>query len=257
MAEKMRAAWWWIDRWRKSTAYTDMTLAQQGAYRNLLDELWLRDGLLPNDDRILAKISGDAFSWIEVRTVVMARFYLTDAGWRHETHDEVAGQSKTFKEAQIDAAKARMKNAPRDAKGRLISTRVDQPGSPAGIHPEVHPSVHPPSPSPSPSQTPKKKNPPTPRPSKGGMVGFSDFYDSYPRKAKRPDAMKAWEQVGGREHLPAILASLESYRSCDDWRKDGGAFVPYPASWLRGRRWEDEVPVPGSNGHIDLSDAAF
>ena len=43
----MRAAWWWIDRWRKSTAYTDMTAEEQGVYRNLLDELWLRDGVLP------------------------------------------------------------------------------------------------------------------------------------------------------------------------------------------------------------------
>jgi hypothetical protein len=42
----MRAAWWWVDRWRKSTAYTDMTAEQQGVYRNLLDELWLRGGVL-------------------------------------------------------------------------------------------------------------------------------------------------------------------------------------------------------------------
>ena len=77
-----RAGWWWVDRWRKSTAYTDMSLAAQGAYRNLLDELWLRDGVLPNEERILAKISGDAVEWPSVRDAVMARFYLTAEGWR-------------------------------------------------------------------------------------------------------------------------------------------------------------------------------
>lgn len=101
---KRRAAWWWIDRWRKSTAYTDMTLAEQGAYRNLLDELWLRGGCLPDDDRILAKVSGAAIEWPSVRLSVMKRFYRTDAGWRHETHDEIAGGSK-FHKSQSDKGK--------------------------------------------------------------------------------------------------------------------------------------------------------
>ena len=30
-----------------------------------------------------------------------------------------------------------------------------------------------------------------------------------------------------------------------DWLKDGGQFIPYPASWLRAARWEDEpVGIP-------------
>jgi uncharacterized protein YdaU (DUF1376 family) len=80
---------WWIDRWRKSTAFTEMTLEQQGAYRNLLDEAWLRGGPLPNDERVLAKASGDAKRWPRVREVVMKRFRLTEDGWRNETLDQV------------------------------------------------------------------------------------------------------------------------------------------------------------------------
>lgn len=91
---KMHALWWWIDRWRKSTAYTDMTLEQQGAYRNLLDEATLRGGPLPNDDRILAKACGDAKRWPKLRTVLLARFTLTAEGWRNETLDEVLHESK-------------------------------------------------------------------------------------------------------------------------------------------------------------------
>jgi uncharacterized protein YdaU (DUF1376 family) len=90
----MRAAWWWVDRWRKSTAYTDLTLSEQGAYRNLLDELWLREGVLPNDQRILAKVCGDAVEWPKVRDKVLARFHLTDEGWRNVTHDEIAQESR-------------------------------------------------------------------------------------------------------------------------------------------------------------------
>ncbi len=101
----MRAAWWWIDRWRKSTAYTDLTLAEQGAYRNLLDELWLRGGFLPDDDRILGKIAGSEKEWRKVRRNVLAHFVLTASGWRNDTHDEVFAQSlrrahkqKTYRE---------------------------------------------------------------------------------------------------------------------------------------------------------------
>jgi len=101
----VRAAWWWIDRWRKSTAYTDMTLAEQGAYRNLLDELWLRNGLLPNDDRILGKVAGDSLEWPTVRAAVMRRFVKVENGWRHPTHDEVAAAPAA------QAAKGRMRMA--------------------------------------------------------------------------------------------------------------------------------------------------
>lgn len=101
----MRAAWWWIDRWRKSTAYTDMTLAEMGAYRNLLDELWLRDGLLPDDDRILGKIAGSQEEWPLVRDAVLKHFVRENGGWRNPTHDEVSA----WREAQ--AVKGRMRMA--------------------------------------------------------------------------------------------------------------------------------------------------
>ena len=86
---KLTGLMWWIDRWRKSTAYTDMTLEQQGAYRNLLDECTLRGGPIPDDDRILGKASGDPKRWPKVREVVLKRFTLASDGWRNETLDEV------------------------------------------------------------------------------------------------------------------------------------------------------------------------
>lgn len=96
----MRAGWWWIDRWRKSTAYTDMTAEQQGCYRNLLDECWLRDGLLPLSEKALAQISGDYEAWGRCRDVVMARFRCTDDGYRNDTHDEVQDESRKRSEKQ-------------------------------------------------------------------------------------------------------------------------------------------------------------
>lgn len=90
---RRRGLMWWIDRWRQSTAFTDLTLEEQGAYRNLLDECALRGGPIPNDERTLGKASGDALRWPAVRDVVLARFTLELDGWHHPTMDLVLRQS--------------------------------------------------------------------------------------------------------------------------------------------------------------------
>ncbi len=128
----MRAAWWWIDRWQKSTAFKDMSLEEQGAYRNLLDELWLRDGALPADEKILARLCGDATAWPRIREAVMRRFIKTPEGWRNETHDEVASESER-----------------RRVKQRAYRDRLRSGNADGNKHLNV-----PPSPSPSPDLSP-------------------------------------------------------------------------------------------------------
>jgi uncharacterized protein YdaU (DUF1376 family) len=86
---RVRALYWWIDRWRRSTAFVDMSLEEQGAYRNLLDEAALRGGALPFDDRAIAKASGDAIRWPKLKATVMKRFIKRDDGWHNETLDKV------------------------------------------------------------------------------------------------------------------------------------------------------------------------
>lgn len=88
-AIRVREARWRIDRWRKSSAYREMSAEEQGVYRNLLDELWLRDGAIPDDEVALAKI-GNEEAWPRVRETVLARFRRTPRGLTHETHDEIA-----------------------------------------------------------------------------------------------------------------------------------------------------------------------
>lgn len=90
----MRAAWWWIDRWRQSTAYTDMTAEEQGLYRNLLDEVWLRDDcVIPDDPRILARVSGDPEAWERSGAKVLGWMKQVPGGWTHLTALEVIAQS--------------------------------------------------------------------------------------------------------------------------------------------------------------------
>jgi len=78
----------------------DMTLEEQGAYRNLLDEARLRGGAIPNNENLLAKACGDARRWAKLRDVLLARFVLGPDGWRNETLDAVIRESDLRAEKQ-------------------------------------------------------------------------------------------------------------------------------------------------------------
>ena len=73
---------------------------------------------------------------------------------------------------------------------------------------------------------------------------FDRFWVAYPRHQGKEAARKTWEKLNPDAALLAeMLAALERQRASDQWRRDGGQFIPYPATWLNGRRWEDE-PTP-------------
>ena len=90
---------------------------------------------------------------------------------------------------------------------------------------------------------------------------FNDFWAKYPKKVKKPDAQRAWGKLKPTEELvKQILAGLERWKHGDQWTRDGGRFVPNPATWLNNRQWEDDVqPATGavlaqSYGQRDYSD---
>jgi hypothetical protein len=67
---------------------------------------------------------------------------------------------------------------------------------------------------------------------------FCIFWKSYPRKDGKQNALKAWMKSELPE-LEVILAALRRACASRDWRKDDGAFIPYPATWINQQRWED------------------
>lgn len=77
---------------------------------------------------------------------------------------------------------------------------------------------------------------------------FDLFWSKYPRKTNKQDALKAWKQLSPDETLTEkIISGLEQWKRCDQWTKDGGAFICYPATFLRGKRWEN-VDRPEASG---------
>jgi hypothetical protein len=70
---------------------------------------------------------------------------------------------------------------------------------------------------------------------------FDEFWRAYPRKDDKKAARKAFDKMApSSEKLAIMLAALRRQAAGEDWKKDGGKFIPYPATWLNGERWDDE-----------------
>lgn len=79
--------------------------------------------------------------------------------------------------------------------------------------------------------------------------GFERFWAAYPKKTAKQQAFKAFQGLKPDEALlTTILSSLERHKRSVQWTKDGGQYIPYPATWLNGRRWEDELQEVNKNG---------
>ena len=70
---------------------------------------------------------------------------------------------------------------------------------------------------------------------------FEAFWAAYPKKKAKEDARKAWAKIKPDEALgKAIIQAIEETKNTKDWQKEKGKFIPYPATYLNGKRWEDE-----------------
>lgn len=76
--------------------------------------------------------------------------------------------------------------------------------------------------------------------------GFAEFWAAYPRKVAKEDAVKAFARLVSPDAVPAVIAALNRQRSTEQWQRDGGKYIPHPATWITGRRWEDEPDTPTS-----------
>jgi len=255
----MRGAWWWIDRWRKSSAFICMTLEQQGLYRNLLDVIWLFDGkAIPDEEKALISASGgDARAWAEHGATVLKWMRRVEGGWTNDTATEIMTEARRLSKIRAEAG-AKGARSRWQTDGKVDSKRYSKPnGKPDSKH---HSNGGAPSPSPSPSPYPSldldnstdlggegisptrtSAHPAT----NGGGDGFERFWTAYPNKKGKDAARKAWAKRHPTPDLIArILTAVEQQTHWADWTKDGGRFVPHPATWLNRGSWDDEPVAP-------------
>ena len=69
---------------------------------------------------------------------------------------------------------------------------------------------------------------------------FETFYKAYPRKIGKANVEKWFNKNKPDEELMnKILTSLEKHKKLKQWQDK--QFIPYPATWLNQKRWEDEL----------------
>jgi len=80
---------------------------------------------------------------------------------------------------------------------------------------------------------------------------FAEFWTAYPLKKAKQTAWRAWSKIKPTAELfEKIMAAIDKSKRSEEWTKENGRFIPHPATWLNGGRWDDEmreVTPGGSN----------
>lgn len=70
-------------------------------------------------------------------------------------------------------------------------------------------------------------------------LAFDKFWEAYPRKVGKAKAEAAFLKV--TVGIDVLLAAIEQQKKSAQWQKEDGQFIPHPATWLNGKRWEDQL----------------
>ena len=82
---------------------------------------------------------------------------------------------------------------------------------------------------------------------------FATFWAAYPKRKDKEKAQKAFAKINpSQELLQVMLSAIEKSKLSEDWQKDNGQYIPYPATWLNGKRWEDEEMQSFTPSQLDL-----
>jgi len=76
--------------------------------------------------------------------------------------------------------------------------------------------------------------------------GFDRFWAAWPkstRKGGKSECLKKWKKHYCETCADQIIKHVEWMKTTDQWRKDGGAYIPAPLVYLNQQRWDGaEIP---------------
>lgn len=81
------------------------------------------------------------------------------------------------------------------------------------------------------------------------MARFQEFYDVYDRKKKRPDAERAWKKAVKKADPQVIIDAAVVFIESQKATNKHPQYTPFPATWLNGEQWNDEIDFPASGQH--------
>ena len=213
-----------------------ISLAEHGAYMLSLMAYWRKKGPLSVTE--LSQICNNHCDRV-------CQFYKKEGNfYRHTRIDKELSIAQDRQEAQQQRTEA--------ARGAKLKKRETLVTIPVIENVTIPVTASPsPSPSPSPSHTPSEELKPS-------CANFENFWQAYPKKKNKGDAEKAFKVIKPSEPLlEMMLIAIEKAKASVDWQKEGRKYVPYPASWLRAKGWEDEYISPPSDNWTGLAEKNY
>jgi hypothetical protein len=74
---------------------------------------------------------------------------------------------------------------------------------------------------------------------------FDAFWVVYPRQVDRVGTLRAWKALRPSRDLAENIVTAIKAQNASGQLGDDVLYIPYPSSWLRDERWEDEIDHVG------------
>ena len=201
-----------ISVWNLHTAH--LTLVEEAVYRRLIDHYYDTEAPIGNDyAAMIRRLRLEKYE-AEVITILNEFFVDTGEGWRNKHCDE---KIKLYKKKK----KTNKINGQSGGRPKKQTITEEEPTRLPFVTLTTNNK-----------QETKNKDISNDR--------FDEFYKVYPKKVAKEQAIKAWRKIKPNDELfDKIIKSIKSQGLADRDKQ----FVPNPATWLNGKRWEDEVAV--------------
>lgn len=245
MTARERLPWFPFDAadWLASAEVRLLTLEERGVLIDLLCHAW-RDGMLEHNPAALARLVGVTPAQFRGLWRRLSRQFVEGAhGWTHpgieatRTRQLALQQRSTEHGRKAAAARWRQISGKCSGNARVMPDDATQKRS---------------------DQKKIRKRSDHPLPLERELdAAFAELWGVYPKHAAKQDALKAWRKLRPDAALQTrIRDAVTAHTQSAEWTKDGGGFVPHLATFLRGRRWEDELPAPGAHRNPSAAPAA-
>ena len=189
------------------------------AYRRLLDWYYLHETPIPLDETEVSRQIRMRSHTESIAIVLQEYFECTALGWIHHRADKEIAKIGEKSEKASASAKARWNKKDANA----LQTQSESNAT----HNTEHITQD--------TQHKEKAKPPY-------QALFDVFWSKYPKKVGKDAALKAFQKRKPDQHLLVqMLNALGEQIRSEAWTKDGGQFIPNPATWLNQGRWQDEV----------------
>lgn len=233
--DKAPAYQWYVRDYMSDEAVALMSYEQQGIYRALLDRQWLEGSIPADPSQLAAILRVPAARFEKLWPRIAVKFSpVADGRLANGRMERERQKAEDYKRAASENGKkgaAKKWGGHKSANGHAIDSPMADSSFASAF---------------ASASAPAGKHMRRSAPRLVLAPGFLEFWAAYPKHKGRKDAEKAWNRLTPDAALQQqIQDALIWQKRSPDWVKDGGQFVPFPATYLNNRRWEDE-PVDAS-----------